>query len=78
MIYGCICLALYDGLQDSVVEEIDRVYEESEAAGRKELSYEEDYPKLKYTLCFMVSLSLSLKKDKRKKKKKSTSAHQLM
>ncbi|KAL8708605.1 MAG: hypothetical protein Q9220_006541 [cf. Caloplaca sp. 1 TL-2023] len=56
MIYGCICLALYEGLQDSVVEEIDRVYEESEKAGRTELSYDEDYPKLKYTLCFMYEI----------------------
>ncbi|KAL9576205.1 MAG: hypothetical protein Q9212_007296, partial [Teloschistes hypoglaucus] len=53
MIYGCICLALYDDLQDSVIEEIDRVYDESEKAGRTHLSYEEDYPKLTYTLCFM-------------------------
>lgn len=55
MIYGCICLALYDSLQDSVTEEIDRVFDECEQAGRTELSYEEDYPKLKYTLCFMVN-----------------------
>ena len=54
MIYGCICLALYDRLQDSVVEEIDRVWDEAEAAGRPELHYEQDFPKLKYTLCFMV------------------------
>ncbi|KAI4198075.1 MAG: hypothetical protein LQ350_005516 [Teloschistes chrysophthalmus] len=58
MIYGCICLALYDDLQDRVIEEIDRVYEESEKAGRTHLSYEEDYPKLTYTLCFMVSSAL--------------------
>ncbi|KAI4217475.1 MAG: hypothetical protein LQ351_000070 [Letrouitia transgressa] len=56
MIYGCICLALYDSLQDSVTEEIDRVFDECEQAGRTELSYEEDYPKLKYTLCFMYEI----------------------
>ncbi|KAL8945489.1 MAG: hypothetical protein Q9183_008075, partial [Haloplaca sp. 2 TL-2023] len=53
MIYACICLALYDDLQDNVTEEIDRVYDEMEKAGRTTLDYEEDYPKLKYTLCFM-------------------------
>lgn len=57
MIYGCVCLALYDGLQDNVVEEIDRVWDEAAKEGRKELDYENDYPKLKYTLCFMASLS---------------------
>lgn len=55
MIYGCVCLALYEGLQDSVVEEIDRVWDEAEKEGRTELDYDNDYPKLKYTLCFMVS-----------------------
>lgn len=57
MIYGSVCLALYPELQDSVVEEIDRVWDEAEKEGRTELDYDNDYPKLKYTLCFMVTLS---------------------
>ncbi|KAL8981234.1 MAG: hypothetical protein Q9177_005635 [Variospora cf. flavescens] len=56
MIYGCVCLALYDDLQDRVVEEIDRVWDEAEKEGRKELDYDNDYPKLEYTLCFMYEI----------------------
>lgn len=56
ILFSSIVLALYDNLQDRMVEEIDRVYEEAAREGRKELSYTEDLPKFRYILAFMVCL----------------------
>lgn len=52
--YGAIMLALYSDVQDRVLEEVDRVFHEALGQGRNELDYDLDYPKLKYTLAFMV------------------------
>ena len=51
--YGLITLALRQDLQDKVIAEIDRVHDEADAAGRKALSYSEDFEKLEYTFGFM-------------------------
>ena len=50
-----IILAIKPDLQDRMIEEIDRIYEEAVREGRRELSYNEDLPKFRYTLAFMVS-----------------------
>lgn len=55
MLFCSITLALYDNIQDKLIEEIDSVWTEAQAAGRKELSYIEDLPNFRYTLAFMVS-----------------------
>lgn len=55
IIFSTIVLALYEPLQDAITQEIDRIYEEAEKAGRKELLYTEDLPKFRYLLAFMVS-----------------------
>jgi hypothetical protein len=47
-------LALRGDIQDKVIEEIDAVYAEAAAAGRKELTYSDDFEKLQYTYGFMV------------------------
>lgn len=54
ILFCSITLALYDRIQDKLIEEIDMVWTEAQRAGRKELSYTEDLPKFRYTLAFMV------------------------
>lgn len=38
-----------------MIEEIDRIHDEAEKEGRKELTYTEDFDKLEFTYGFMVS-----------------------
>ena len=59
IIYGAITLALYDKIQDQMVEEVDRIYKEAEQEGRTELDYVEDYPKFRYVVAFMVCALLT-------------------
>lgn len=54
--YGLISLALRKDIQDKIIDEIDTVYLEAAIDGRAELTYKDDFPKLKYTYGFMVSL----------------------
>ena len=56
IIYGIIVLALHPDLQEHVIAEIDRIYQEAELGGRKELSYAIDFKKLEYTYGFMVHI----------------------
>jgi hypothetical protein len=53
-----LALAAFPDIQTKVIEEIDRVCEEAAAAGRTELTYKDDFPKLEYTFGFMVSINL--------------------
>ena len=53
IIFCTIVLALYPQVQDRLIQEIDRVYDEANKAGR-ELSYKDDLSKFRYTLAFMV------------------------
>ena len=53
--YGLVTLALRQDVQSKVIEEIDAVYAEAADAGREELTYQQDFEKLKYTYGFMVS-----------------------
>ncbi|KAL2822606.1 cytochrome P450 [Aspergillus granulosus] len=53
ILYSIIVLALNGPVQDAVIAEIRRVYREAAAAGRSELSYDEDLPKFRYLLAFM-------------------------
>jgi len=55
ILYGLIVLAIRPDLQDKIIEEVDRVYAEAAAEGRKELTYPQDYAKLIYTYGFMVT-----------------------
>ena len=59
MIYGAITLALYDKIQDRIIEEVDRIYAGAEGEGRTELDYIEDYPKFQYVVAFMVCTLLT-------------------
>lgn len=54
IIYSTIVLALFEPLQNAIIQEIDQIYEEAEKAGRTELLYTEDLPKFRYVLAFMV------------------------
>jgi len=54
MIYSVINMVLHPELQDQMVEEIDRVFDEARAEGRDQLTYENDYHKFRYVLSFMV------------------------
>ena len=58
IMYGLIVLAIRPDLQDKVTEEVDRVYAQAAAEGRKELVYPEDYQNLTYTYGFMVNSQL--------------------
>lgn len=60
LLFSVIMLAIKQDLQDRMIEEIDRIYEEAAREGRKELDYVEDLPKFRYTLAFMVSSQLNL------------------
>lgn len=51
-------LALDEDLQEQVIKEADKVFEEAAAEGRDQLSYTYDFPKFKYMLAFMVSVFL--------------------
>ena len=51
-------LGLYDEVQNTLISEVDKVYQEAFLAGRKELSYTADLPKLRYVFAFMVSLQV--------------------
>ncbi|OCL05914.1 cytochrome P450 [Glonium stellatum] len=51
--YGLITLALRNDIQDKIVEEIDAIYVEAASAGRSELTYGDDFEKLRYTYGFM-------------------------
>ncbi|KAL4916486.1 cytochrome P450 [Aspergillus aurantiobrunneus] len=53
ILFSTIVLALYSDIQDAVAAEVRRVYREAAAAGRSELSYDEDLPKFRYLLAFM-------------------------
>lgn len=55
IIFSCITLALDDEIQNRVLEELDRIYNEAAAEGREELSYTHDFPKFHYMLAFLVS-----------------------
>ena len=56
IIYSSLSLAMNSVIQDQMIEEVDRIYDEASKAGRTELSYAEDMPKFRYVLAFMVSL----------------------
>lgn len=60
LLFSVIMLAIKEDLQDRMIAEIDRIYEEAAREGRKELDYVEDLPKFRYTLAFMVSSQLNL------------------
>lgn len=60
ILYGLICLALYPDVQENVLSEIDAICATAEVEGRDELTYGDDFAKLKYTYGFMVSLSFRL------------------
>ncbi|OBR10840.1 Cytochrome P450 [Colletotrichum higginsianum IMI 349063] len=51
--YGLITLALRPDIQARVAAEIDQVYKQAAAEGRKELDYSSDFPRLEYTYGFM-------------------------
>jgi len=53
IVYGLITLALHHEIQDAVIADIDSAYEVAAAAGRTELTYEDDFESLQYTYGFM-------------------------
>lgn len=56
IIFYRVALALFEDVQQDLLDELDQVIQFSEAQGRKELSYTEDFPRFRYMLEFMVSL----------------------
>lgn len=54
IIFSTITLALYDRVQNRLIEEVDRIYNEAEKEGRDELTFTDDLPKFRYLLAFMV------------------------
>ncbi|KAL4746662.1 hypothetical protein BDW72DRAFT_207140 [Aspergillus terricola var. indicus] len=56
ILFSSIVLALYDDIQDAIIAEVRRIKQEAEAAGRSELSYDEDLPKFRYLLAFMYEV----------------------
>lgn len=56
IIFSCVALALFDNVQQGLLDELDQVVEFSQSQGRTELSYTEDFPRFRYMLAFMVSL----------------------
>ena len=61
IIFSYVTLALDDEIQNRVLEELDRIYNEATAEGRGELSYIHDFPKFQYILAFLVSHPFSPK-----------------
>lgn len=56
IIFSCVTLALFENVQQELLNELDQVVEFSQSQGRTELSYTEDFPRFRYMLAFMVSL----------------------
>ena len=56
IIFSCVALALFENVQQELLNELDQVVEFSQSQGRTELSYTEDFPRFRYMLAFMVSL----------------------
>lgn len=54
ILFSTIVLSLYPPIQDAVIAEIRQVHREALAARRSDLSYDEDLPKFRYLLAFMV------------------------
>ena len=58
ILFSAIILSLNPPIQDAVISEIQQVHREAVAAGRSDLSYDEDLPKFRYLLAFMVPTRL--------------------
>ena len=56
IIFSCVALALFDNVQQDLLDELDQVIRSSESQSRTELSYTEDFPRLRYMLAFMVTI----------------------
>ncbi|KAK1772873.1 cytochrome P450 [Phialemonium atrogriseum] len=56
MWFCCIVLSLYSDIQERIFEEVDRICEEAERAGRSELSFTDDFPKFRYLVAFMYEV----------------------
>ena len=56
IIFSCVALALFQNVQQELLDELDQVVEYSRSQGRTELSYTEDFPRLRYMLASMVKL----------------------
>ncbi|CAI7653188.1 unnamed protein product [Penicillium pancosmium] len=53
IIYGLAALALYQDIQERVIEEIDNAHSRAKSADRDTLTYEDDFEFLEYTYGFM-------------------------
>ncbi|KGO48199.1 Cytochrome P450 [Penicillium expansum] len=56
ILFSAIILSLNPPIQDAVISEIQQVHREAVAAGRSDLSYDEDLPKFRYLLAFMYEV----------------------
>lgn len=56
MTYGFTTLALRQDLQDKIICEVDRVWQEAHAQGRNELNYTDDFEKFEYTFGYMYEI----------------------
>ncbi|EKV05511.1 hypothetical protein PDIG_83090 [Penicillium digitatum PHI26] len=56
ILFSTIVLSLNPPIQDAVIAEIRQVHREAVAAGRSDLSYDEDLPKFRYLLALMYEV----------------------
>ncbi|KAF2764141.1 cytochrome P450 [Teratosphaeria nubilosa] len=53
IIFSCVAMALFEDTQNRVLDELDAVLHDSQACGRNELSYIEDFPRLRELLAYL-------------------------
>jgi cytochrome P450 len=53
--YALLCLALHQDAQETLLEEIDSIYESALKEGRTELEYEKDFSQARWAFATMVS-----------------------